>query len=282
MGCLNANNGFKHWFGNIHLSGLCNRECYFCIGQYMMALDPLNNLKTFPLKGLDEFIEKCLEYNINEINITGTNTDPLLFNYTKELKEKLLEKIPNLIFGIRTNGVLSKAKSEVLKLYDKGSITICSFDDDIHKQMMGKGKPFQINEWLQFYKHFTDLKINCVLGIENTETKDFLKTLDILNDFGIIKVNLREPYGQPNIGDPMKANGFISKTNVLGMPIYKFKNISVCYWNVHFVEVESVNLYANGNVSITYPITKGYDDILGDVKPQTEFKRGRNFKQWLS
>ena len=282
MGCLNANNGYKHWFGNIHLSGFCNRECYFCIGQYMMGLDPLNNLNTFPLEGLDDFIEKCLEYNINEINVTGTNTDPLLFNYTKELKEKLIKKIPNLIFGIRTNGALSLQKKDVLKLYKKGSITICSFNKNIHKKMMGKGEPFKIKEWLQHYNHFTSLKINCVLGLENTVTKDFLDTLNILNNFGIKKVNFREPYGQPTIGDPMQENGFLSKENVLGMPIYKYKNISVCYWNVHYVEVESVNLYANGNVSITYPITKGYDNILGDVKPQNEFKRGRNVKQWLS
>ena len=61
MGCLNADSGFSHWFGNIHLSGPCNRACYFCIGQHMMALDPFNNLDEWPLVGLDDFVRKCQE-----------------------------------------------------------------------------------------------------------------------------------------------------------------------------------------------------------------------------
>ena len=50
--------------------------------------------------------------------------------------------------------------------------------------------------------------------------------------------------------------------------------------DVHYVEVESVNLYANGRVSITYPITKGYDPS-GVVFPQFTFPGGRVHEQWL-
>lgn len=62
MGCLNSDGSFSHWFGNIHLSGPCNRKCYFCIGQHMMALDGENNLDTWPLKNIDGFVvTRCLE-----------------------------------------------------------------------------------------------------------------------------------------------------------------------------------------------------------------------------
>lgn len=67
---------------------------------------------------------------------------------------------------------------------------------------------------------------------------------------------------------------------VLGMPSYNYRGMSVTYWDVHYVEVESVNLYANGSVSITYPITKGYDPS-GLVLDQSHFPGGRIHEQWL-
>lgn len=51
------------------------------------------------------------------------------------------------------------------------------------------------------------------------------------------------------------------------------------YWDVHHVEVESVNLYANGRVSETYPITEGHSD-KGFVNPQWMFPGGRLTEQW--
>ena len=85
MGCLNSSNKFEHVFANIHLSGPCNRSCYFCIGQHMMDLDPENNLDTWPLLGLDKFVERCNERSITDVFVTGTNTDPMLYKHTAQL-----------------------------------------------------------------------------------------------------------------------------------------------------------------------------------------------------
>src|SRR5437762_5702074 len=117
MGCLNSEGQFFHWFANIHLSGPCNRACYFCIGQHMMELDPLNNLNLWPLKNIDEFLDCCLDKDVNEINLTGSNTDPLLYNHIPELKAYLEENIPNLIFGIRTNGEFFYCQGGKERLY---------------------------------------------------------------------------------------------------------------------------------------------------------------------
>jgi hypothetical protein len=61
MGCLNddPNHPFPHFFGNIHLSGPCNRSCYFCIGQHMMALDQENSLKRIPTN-IGKFLRECM------------------------------------------------------------------------------------------------------------------------------------------------------------------------------------------------------------------------------
>ena len=123
MGCLNYNEGFPHWFGNIHLSGPCNRSCYFCIGQHMMALDPINNLSRWPLKGMREFLGHCLGHGIREINVTGSNTDPLLYEHTRKLKD-LLKYVYILLHtelfritgSIQKNGILKEQSKRIWKL----------------------------------------------------------------------------------------------------------------------------------------------------------------------
>jgi hypothetical protein len=282
MGCLNDTVGFKHWFGNIHLSGPCNRKCYFCIGQHMMALDKFNVLDTWPLDGLDAFLKECNDLNVTEINLTGTNTDPLLYKHLGELRHYFKD----YTLGIRTNAVLSNL--EGLKYFDKGSITICSLDKEIYKKMMGHGEPPRLNDILDATQMWSDVKVNIVLGPENCgPDNDIIKTIiDLKNaeysNNQFTKINLREPYGQPHVGNPlMRLDWLKPACYTYGMPTYNIGGIMVTYWDVHYVEVESINLYANGNISMTYPITKGYDDT-GIVLDQTHFTGGRVREQWLN
>ena len=280
MGCLNPNQGFEHVFGNIHLSApYCNRSCPFCIGQFMMELDHYNTLDKWPMEGMDEFIEKCREQKVSEINLTGTNTEPLLFKHISELHQLLDNEIPDLKFGIRTNGVLVTKRLDDWALFDKGSVTICSLDDDIYKAMMGRGCPPDIAEIVRYSKHMPDLKVNIVLGPENTANDDLDKTLRGLAEAGITRVNLREPYGQPHVGDPLVA-AYEPEGQRLGMPYYTVYDMDCQYWDVHYCEVESVNLYASGRVSLLYPITEGYSPN-GLVRSQDHFPGGRMQKQWL-
>lgn len=287
MGCLNSEGQFEHWFANIHLSGPCNRACPFCIGQHMMSLDPYNNLDTWPLQNFDEFIRQCKEKNVSEVNITGTNTDPLLFTHTMELREALDNAFPDLLFGLRTNGVLALARPDLWALYDKASITVCSFNADVYKKMMGRGKAPDIAKILKQSEHMKSVKLNVVLGPENTagrthsDDADVYNTLRIASELGVKRVNLREPYGQPHVGDPLQGRYEQIKTT-LGMPTYQFGNTEVTWWDVHYVEVESVNLYASGKVSVTYPITLGHDDVTGKVEDQKNFPGGRVQEQWQS
>lgn len=287
MGCLNSEGKFEHWFANIHLSGPCNRACPFCIGQHMMSLDSYNNLNDWPLPGFEEFIQECINKNVNEVNITGTNTDPLLYTHTLKLREALDSNIPNLLFGLRTNGVLALNRPELWKLYDKASITVCSFDPEIYKKMMGRGKAPDVEKILDNSEHMKSVKLNVVLGPENTANRkhtdnaDIYKTLEKASLLGIKRVNLREPYGQPHVGDPMKDK-FTQIKTTLGMPTYLYDNVEVTWWDVHYVEVESVNLYASGKVSLTYPITLGHDDETGKVLNQKHFPGGRIQEQWLN
>ncbi len=289
MGCLNSGQGFRFTNANIHLSGPCNRSCYFCIGQHMMDLDSENNLSEWPLKGIDRFVEKCLEHNVRDIFLTGTNTDPLLYRHTYSLKEFLRKAIAGSRLGIRTNAAKFGSQISDFHMFDMGSITICSFDPFIYRKMMGSGFPPDIENIVylcrESYGWTEPPKVNVVLGPENTgltlrASGDILNTIFRCKFAGVKRINLREPYGQPHVGNPLESFSDYRIDDVYGQPTYDICGVHVTYWDVHYCEIETVNLYANGRVSVDYPITRGYSDS-GDVKDQSNFTHGRHREQWV-
>lgn len=271
MGCLNSDESFSHWFGNIHLSGPCNRSCYFCIGQHMQSLESIDILDTWPLPGLDEFFAQCRERKVQEVNVTGTNTDPLLYAYVRTLLSRIRNE--GFVVGVRTNAATGLG---ALDLVDKGSASIHSLDPAIYRAIMGSGHPPDVADLV---RRLPRIKVNIVLCPEN-RGEDLLRTIHGVIASGVRKVNLREPYGQPHQGDPL-ANSVPQVAERYGMPVYEVRGAEVMYWDVHYVEVESVNLYANGTVSETYPITKGYDPTEGKVLDQSNWTDARrHLPQW--
>jgi pyruvate-formate lyase-activating enzyme len=285
MGCLNSKGSFSHWFANIHLSGPCNRSCYWCIGQHMMALDGENNLDTYPLKNFDKFVKACTDRSIGEVNLTGTNTDPLMYKHLPRLTQALREAIPGVKLGLRTNGALALKNMDEVRLFDKISFSIHSHDPVVYRKIMGQGTPpflFDIMPKLSDKA----VKINMVLCPENMKDDGWLESMLSFIGDGVKTINLREPYGQPHIGNPMESElakklGFERLADFLGMPQYEVGGAKVTYWDVHYVHVESVNLYANGNISEDYPVTRGHD-VTGDVKDQSNFTGGRVRDQWIT
>lgn len=279
MGCLNSNGNFSHWFGNIHLSGPCNRRCYFCIGQHMMALDPLNNLRGIP-KNIDTFIDVCNIKGVTEINLTGSNTDPSLYRNIPELRAYLLDRIPGLTFGVRTNGV--KYSPAFWDHFDKGSISLTSMNPELYQRTMGCGDPPSM-AGIRAVTKGKPIKVNIVLCPETVESGDIYSTISELAAIGFDTINLREPYGQPRVGHKLQMDYYRRVKDIFGMPTYSIDGASVTLWDVHYVEVESVNLYANGEVSEDYPVTRGHCPSTGTVKSQDQFlSSGRMVEQWRS
>lgn len=274
MGCQNSHGQNKHWFGNIHFSGPCNRSCYFCVGQFMMEQDRYNNLKDFPPKGIDTFIKELNDRNISEVNLTGTNTDPSLYEHIQDLKNVLDQKIDLNIFGIRTNGV----KDLEWSIFDQISISCHGVSKAIYQKMMGGGEVPDIARVVN--QASCPVRINFVLSPFNLSDLSF--SLRHFKNCGIESVNLREPYGQPLVGNPfanLEPDGYIHD-----MPFYSIDGLKVVYWDVNFCSVDSVNLYADGHVSIAYPITKGcIESDLGEVlKPKLYGEHQRIHRQWVS
>lgn len=254
----------------------------------MMNLDHLNNLDTPPqeMLGFLEFIKTCHDKNIEEINMTGSNTDPSLYRHALLMKE--LCSSEGFKLGIRTNGVSSAfIANQTWKLYDRISISLPSLNTEIYRKMMGVGEPPNI---MQFLESDIPIKINIVLGSPLLQINsefcqiDLLVTIMKLKSFGVRTINLREPYGQPRIFETVR-DILISQfgESVLfthGMPSWEIDGMKLTLWDVHYVEVESVNLYANGRVSLDYAVTKGCSEH-GIVKDQSNFlHEGRVRQQW--
>lgn len=246
----------------------------------MMALDSFNTLDTPPnkMRSFDTFIKMLHDSTtIEDVYLTGTNTDPCLYRYHQELTTEIRKTGKRI--GIRTNGT---AHVSELRHYDNGSVTVCSPYYHINLKMMG-GPPPDFGE-LSLHADLTKWNINTVLGPENANKTSIEGLIDIGLKYGLAWINLREPYGQAHIGDMFlwatfgEPHGYKLQDTV---PYWEFDGMQLCYWDVHFVGVRSINLYANGRISEDYSITKGHT-VGGVVKEQHNFDgHKRRNAQWL-
>lgn len=279
MGCLNDHGQFKHWFGNIHFSGPCNRSCYFCIGQFMPYQDSLNNLGEFPPRGIEKFADQCLQRNITEVNLTGTNTDPSLYSAIEPLKKILRDRMDLVTFGIRTNGVMPID----WKLFDQVSISIHGVTPEIYRKMMGSGYPPDLVRIRVSMRPSALLRVNYVVSPWNLGD-EFARSIEYFRSSGVESVNMRQPYGQEHVDmEPMmRDQNFRVIGNEFGMPVMSYRGMKVIFWDVHYVAVHSLNLYADGHISVAYPITRGsVPGDKGEVKGQEHFSgHKRRLPQW--
>lgn len=114
---------------------------------------------------------------------------------------------------------------------------------------------------------------------------DLEKTLRNLSRLNVERVNIRQPYGQPHIENPLgKLPAAFNFNKIHGMDSYFYghNDMLLTFWDVHYVEVESINLYANGRIITDYPVTRGHSPN-GIVQSQENFKEsGRVRFQWVT
>jgi pyruvate-formate lyase-activating enzyme len=259
MGCLDhPDTKFDHWSSNIHFSGPCNLDCYYCIGQFMPQLENHNSLNTAPedMAGLDKFIAEVKARGIHEVTLTGTNTDPLLYKHIAALAEYLRAEIPNLRLGIVTNGQkLWHWNSALAKTFSRVVLSVPTFDRDLYKTIEGGGHPPSMKAWRSALIMSQPIfEVNVILLPE--VLPGLWRTIANLIGHKVPRVNLREPYGFQRAGNPMMPA--LPDTHIFGQPQYSMGNTVLTYWDVYRVQIQSVNLFANGTVTTDYAVTRGY------------------------
>jgi pyruvate-formate lyase-activating enzyme len=241
---------FNYHFANILFSGPCNQRCPCCIGRQIDPALNRDNLAVFPLHNQREFVALLDQYNIRQVTLTGTNTDPQLYRHQVRLINSLHEAIPGVQISLHTNGQRALVKMDVFNLYDRVTISVPSFDPHTFFKMTGVRTMPDLDAIL--CRARIPVKISCVLGQDNVDqVPAFLAQCRRL---GIRRVAFREQFGNPIPWQPpstLKRVGTFHNN-----PVYDDGGIQVTYWNFDRATTSSLNLFADGSISTAYLLAR--------------------------
>ena len=241
-------------FWNILFSGKCNARCPYCIGWKLEEKHPWN-LDIIPPKNLENFIALVKKHAIQEIICTGTDTDPLLYHYQKELLEIFRKETPNTKISVHTNWFLILRQLSTFNLYDKATISLPSFNETTFQTMMGtKQKVLD----LQGISEATNipLKVSRIVSeMNNTweETSDYLENIS--------RTKIRRIAFRKLASDTSSWEKEVEILENLwaryhweyrGNPIYTFWDIEITLWSFTKTTSNSINLFSDGSISTTY------------------------------
>jgi MoaA/NifB/PqqE/SkfB family radical SAM enzyme len=256
-------------FANILFAGPCNACCYFCIGRQIDPRLSVDNLREFPPRNLDRFVELISEHDIQQIVFTGTTTDPQLYQHEARLLDRLRQRLAATVqISLHTNGRLALKKIDVLNQYDRVCISFPTFDPATYVKMMGtRGVPdlAHIVERAQ-----VPVKVSCVIDEHNRAgLPQFLARCHII---GIKRLVLRRLYGDQSAGnvgselapllgdcDPLPRAGgrpYTKRGEYRGNPVYDYQSMEVTVWDFDQCDCRSLNLFSDGTISSAYLLAK--------------------------
>ena len=238
-------------FANILFAGPCNARCPFCIGRQIDPRLSVNNLREFPPRNLDRFVELILDHAIKQVVFTGTTTDPQLYRYETRLLDYLRRQLPgDTQYSLHTNGRLALQKLETFNLYDRACLSFPTFNPMTYFAMMGvRGVPdlAQIIHRTQI-----PIKVSCVVNDDNRhELPHFLERCQMI---GIRRLVVRQLYSDTHalpIVAGLTLHGLYGRN-----PVYDYRGMEVTYWNFDHCDCHSLNLFSDGTISTDYLLTK--------------------------
>jgi molybdenum cofactor biosynthesis enzyme MoaA len=243
--------GASYDFANILFSGPCNLRCPYCIGKQVDPRLNVNNLAAFPLRNLERFVEWINRYQVSNVVLTGTNTDPQLYSHEGRLIQWLRGHTrPTVRLSLHTNGQLALHKIDLLNQYDKVSISLPSFRPGTYEKMTGSCRVPDLAAIVRQSR--VSVKVSCVIDEHNAdEIPEFLVRC---RDAGIQRVVLRRLFGEMRewhiLADHQPASFF--RRN----PVYDVLGMQVTYWRFERTTSTSINLFSDGTISTSYLLTE--------------------------
>ncbi len=258
----------KYTFANINFIGKCNLDCFFCIGKDLEGVIMDDNLNTHfsKMNNLDKYLNLCKKHEIENVYLTGLNTDPLLYNHLEEFIDYLQED-KGFKVGIRTNALLAKNNIEVInKLKKSISYTILTLNHQVMKWITGSSKipdfnyifnnvnipqrvstvfskfnSHEIMDIIRFVAKYPQVKYLQLRKISTDTRYDYLKKHMLA--FEEFKKDMSRLYTE--VGEINKA------------PIIKVNNLDIVFWKTVETSVNSINYFTNGVISENYFIIEG-------------------------
>ncbi len=257
--------GTQYDFANILFAGPCNARCPFCIGRQIDPRLSVNNLREFPPRNLERFIEMILAHAIKQVVFTGTTTDPQLYRHEARLLDYLRRQLPgDTQYSLHTNGRLALKKIDVLNQYDRVCVSFPTFNPATYSKMMGvRGVPdlAQIIDRAQI-----PVKVSCVINDDNRhELLDFIERCQAI---GIQRLVVRQLYGATQAlplvaglahaerNTAQSMHGLTLCGEYRGNPVYDYRGMEITCWNFDQCDCQSINLFSDGTIGESYQLAK--------------------------
>lgn len=259
----------KPTFANINLLGVCNARCYFCLGEDIPEyLGQYNQLKTYYSywKDFRRFLTICKRDNIENIYITGQNTDALLYKYLEELIH-YLQVDWQFNVGLRTNGYHAIDMMDTINTCKRNiGYSIHSFDPSTNKKIMGRD---DIPNWHYILMHTKHCRVSIVVNRYNRG-----RVFSILSHIGgypsIEYIQLRKvstDTRKDQLQEDQDAyedlkhvidTNFPKTYEYYGAQAYHMYGKDVLLWATVETDVNSHNYFTDGTISTEYFIVEGY------------------------
>ena len=262
-------NRSEYTFANINLLGVCNANCYFCLGKDISKeLEGKNQLRTHFSKWLnfEKFLLQCKTENVSKLYLTGQTADGLQYKYLNEIIDYLQDD--GFKVGVRTNGYLAENKIDAIqKMKDEIGYSIHTLNPELNKVIMGKN---YLPNWDNIIPASgSNVRISIVLNRYNIEEFDnlvkYAASFDNVKYIQIrrISTDTRIELLQKDIDLYEEFyNDFSSKNEQYGnfylAEQYKMYGKEVNFWRTVETSCNSLNYFTDGTCSNEYFIVEGY------------------------
>lgn len=260
----------KPSFANINLLGKCNLRCFFCLGGDLEEeFSKYNQLNVPPnkLKNLDKFLLLCRNHGIENVYITGQNTDSLLYQHLDELIDYLQDKWGFKV-GLRTNGLLAEKKVNTInKCHKSISYTLLTLKPETMKKITGVARIPDFN----FIFNNVRIQQRVATVITEHNVKEILNLIKFVSKYPQIKyfqirristdTRYREFRKPINLFDELleKIKKRFKQIGEFELaPIFDIYGVKVVFWKTVETSVNSFNYFSNGVISDEYFIVEGY------------------------
>lgn len=235
-------------YANILFTGKCNLNCFECIGKNPLLKGLPVNTSVFPLVNIDKLIEEVNKCNIPDLAFTGTNVDPQLYNFERELMGYLRERIRGRTkLSLHTNGLRALDKLDVFNSYDKASISFASFNPESYYKITGSRKMPDIEKIIRCSK--VPLKFSMIITPFNKN--EIPEYLNKVGDLGVKRVVIRKLKGYDSQYPIENWEPFAGKApirEIFGWPVYDIKGVetTICGFDSSFAR--GLFLFSDGRL----------------------------------
>jgi molybdenum cofactor biosynthesis enzyme MoaA len=235
-------------YANILFTGKCNLRCYECIGKNQSLEGLPRNTDLFPLKNIDELINKVNQYNIKDLAFTGSNVDPQLYLYEEKLINYIRERLrvkSNL--SLHTNGLLALQKIKIFNQYDKASISLPSFNIETYEKVTLSKRMPDIKGILRE----SNIPIKLSMLITPFNVNEIEEYISKAREVDVKRIVIRKLKGRDKEFPIEKMHPFTGKEKrgeIFGWPIYDFGGIEVTICGFDNSNAKGLFLFSDGRL----------------------------------